>query len=161
MSVRILSPKDVIARLDHAQLAGPPVTKNFLHVFSSAGCLLNCEDEKTLTERLPQNQPANLIAQSARMERKKVRSTRREHWAEFREVRKEWFTASEISASVLQGCGSCTILKSILLQLFFPDQDCLPGDYEFSVASNFEIRQRKAGAEESVEVIQLFQPLGM
>lgn len=160
MAVKIASAKDAIAFVEHAQHAGPPITKNILNVFCTSGCLLNCEDESTLTDSLLPCMPAGIVVQSARMARRQAHVVRNEHWAEFRRLRKEWFAAHEISASALQGCGSCSIIGAIILQLFFPNEHQLPGDREFSVTSNFEIRQRQLGAEVPVECIQLFQPPG-
>jgi hypothetical protein len=157
MSVKTLSREEVHALVDNAQLAGPPVTRNFFDVFGTTGCLLDCENGTTLREKIVQHKIRNATQSS----RREGSAARKQRWADSRGPGRKWFNANEILASATQGCGSCSTLRKIILQVFFPNQQDLPDDCEYFVSRHFEISQREPGAEESVEVFQLFQPPGM
>jgi hypothetical protein len=113
MSVTIINTKDAIAIVDNAQRVAPQVTKSFFDVFGTTGCLLNCEDKKTLEQNIQHNK-----TKYDKTDRKGVRLARKEFLTRCHESCQEWFTASEITASAAQGCGSCSALRQIIQNLF-------------------------------------------
>jgi hypothetical protein len=159
MSVIIANYKEAIAFAENARCAAPQVKKNFFDVFGTPGCLLNCEDERTVNQNFQYDKTKHVI--HSRTERKKVRLARKKYLAEFHETRQEWFTASEIIASAAQGCGSCSALRQIIQNSFFGNEQGLSNRYEYSVPQNFDLKRRPIDTEGSVETIQLFQPPGM
>jgi hypothetical protein len=159
MSVTIINRKDINKVAEDAQRPTTPIIKSFYEVFGTSGCSLNCQASHN-HEQSMQN--------IATMHPNKSRSGRRERWqaragyqTELDESQEEWFEASKISASAGQGCGSCGILYQ-LIKLLFPDNHIFPIiDYEYSISHEFAIRRRPKQEQESVEVIELFQPSGM
>jgi hypothetical protein len=130
MSVRVISPDAAVEAVKNFKRTSAQVRKNFFEVFDTSGCLLNCECER-------------LHARS----RKNTK-------------RKEWFTASEIAASVLKGCRSCYVLNLIIQESFLRSEHSVSSTDQYSISRNFELKRLPAG-EKTVEMIQLFQPSGM
>jgi uncharacterized protein YnzC (UPF0291/DUF896 family) len=159
MSVIIANYKDAIAFAKDAQCAAPQVKKNFFDVFGTSGCLLNCEDERTVNRNFQYNKMKHVIHSKA--ERKKVRLARKKYLAEFRKTCQEWFTASEIIASAAQGFGSCSVLRQIIQSSFSGNEQGLSNIYEYSVLQDFDLIRRPISAEGPVETVQLFQPPGV
>ena len=169
MSVKIVNDKDAIAIVKKVQVAAasnkaqgtPPQAKkkNFFDVFGTAGCQLNCQDERMLGQIFPDNKTNS--GANTTSKKKTARSARRNHFSRYLESWQEWFTAGEITASGAQGCGSCRILNQILQNLFSGNQHGLSDQYQYSLTWTFELRRRPIAQQDSVETIQLFQPPGM
>jgi len=158
MSVQILTPEDAIAIVERCDPAVPFITENFQRVFETTGCLLNCKDEKVLEEHL--HSEKEKYDYKTRQQKKGVIAARKIELNQFRESRQVWFTASEITTSATQGCGSCAVLLAILIKTFFQSEQDLPNDYEYSIAQDFEMRYRRSGTVEPLVIAQLFQPSG-
>jgi hypothetical protein len=156
MSVIVLNPKDIPSSSQGPDVTRLPVFKNFFDVFGTNGCQLNCNDERTLDANL--HGEKTRAAVKTRKEKKKITFERKTQISHFRESRKTWFDTTAIKASVEQGCNSCNILLKILVALFFRDTNDLSECYEYSIAQDFEVKYRRLGEEESIAIVQLFQP---
>ena len=128
MSVTIINTKDAIAIAENAQRLTPQVTKtlwkNFFDVFGTTGCLLNCEVKRTLEHKVQ-----DIKGKNDNNDASGVGLARKITLLHFRRSCKEWFTASEITKSAAQGCGSCTAIKQIIRNLFSPNKQDLSGEY--------------------------------
>jgi hypothetical protein len=162
MSLTLLDCMDAIAIADtNTQRPVPKVTKSFFDVFGTTGCRLNCQLQRTIEQNFQHNKVKHVA--HSRTERKWVRAARKEHHNQCSGSHQEWFTASDITASSAQGCGSCSILRQIIQNLFSENEQGLSGRYEYSIPylGSFEIKRRPLqDSKEPVEIIQLFQPPG-
>jgi hypothetical protein len=158
MSVTILPSDKALTVIDDSKCTGPSVTANFFNVFGTTNCLLNCKDERILDLQLYGEKTKQ--GAKTRREKKKITYEHKLQLNEFRESRQDWFTATTIKRSASQGCGSCSILQKIIIAIFFHESNCLPDQYEYSIAQDFEIRYRNVGKDETIATVQLFQPPG-
>ncbi|KAH8724267.1 hypothetical protein GQ44DRAFT_284168 [Phaeosphaeriaceae sp. PMI808] len=158
MSVRVLDLQDAIAYIDKCKHAKESVTKNFQDVFGTAGCLLNCNYERTFEDDL-RGEKAEYASKTSQR-RKDLSHNRKLQCSKFRESRQTWFAGSKFVASAAQGCQSCSCLMKIFLGIFFQGAQDLPDSFEYSVSQNFEIRYRLPGNVDAVAIARLFQPQG-
>jgi hypothetical protein len=159
MLVAIVSNEDAIAIISNAQSVVPQVTKSFFEVFGTTGCLLNCEGGGTFEQNFQKDKKNQDLHSMSK--RKGNWWARKKYTIEYCKSRQEWFSASEITASSAQGCGSCGVLEQIIQNLFSRNEQGLTCEYEFSVSLDFELRRRPLGREGQIEIVQLFQPPGM
>ena len=130
--------------------------KNFFDVFGTTGCQLNCQELGQIHAENKTNDNAH-----SRAERKRARSNRRTNLKQSLGSRQEWFTAQQIGASIASGCGSCSALSHLFKNSFSGNQQVLSDKYQYSLTLDFELRRRPLTKQDPVEIIQLFQPLGM
>jgi hypothetical protein len=158
MSVKFIYRQDIIKLVDNDEqplaFTTPAKKKNFYNVFGTTGCLLNCENERIVEQTLRYDKTEHV-----EYKRERERVARKQHRAESRISRREWFSARELAQSVEQGCGSCSVLSKIILNIF-PVCGELSSAYEYSVSHEFELRRRLSSGEGKVEIVQLFQPPG-
>jgi hypothetical protein len=155
MSVSIIDREDIIKAAENAQPAPIQTLKNFYDVFGTTGCLLNCEEERTMEQNFRYNETGYHGSK-----KRGERIARCKHLKQSRGSRQEWFNASEITQSAKQGCGSCSVLSQIIQNVFSGCKE-LSSAYEYSVHYDFKLRRRLSSLEGEMEVVQLFQPPGM
>jgi hypothetical protein len=154
MSVKLVNLKVPGIPLIDAKLTAQRVTKTFFDVFGTTGCLLNCEAEKNLEDQFEYNKEKYDI--KSKQDRKRVRAARAAHIKQHKGSRQDWFIASEIKASAARGCGSCSVLRQVIQNLFSEDEQ-LGDEPEYSVSRDFQLSRRVWGGETPDVVIQLFQ----
>jgi hypothetical protein len=159
MSVTLVDYQDFIETFDNVQQSAVQSTKTFFDVFGIAGCLLNCEFDRLMSQRLDSDKSNH--PRISRKEKKQIAFSRAEDLKQLTRPRKEWFPAHEIAQSAAQGCGSCNVLGQIILLLYSENDQDLSIEHEYSVSRTFALRRRPQGRKEPEEVIQLFQPRGM
>ena len=122
----------------------------------TTGCLLNCEVKRTLEHNVHPHK-----TKDDKFDGREVRLARKKILVHYYESRQQWFTATEITTSAAQGCGSCSTVGEMFRNLFPGNEQGLSGEYEYSISLEFVLGRRPLGKEEPVEIIELFQPLGM
>jgi hypothetical protein len=156
MSVKVVNYRDVVAIADNAERAAPQATKNFFDVFGTTGCMLNCQQDRNLGQKF-QYSNTRLLSHKAKQA---VYAARIKDEKEYCGSRQEWFTASEITVSAGQGCGSCSVIREIIRSSFSQSEHNVFDEYQYSVSLHFELRRRPRGEVKPVEIVHLFQPYG-
>ncbi|KAK3718637.1 hypothetical protein LTR37_004854 [Vermiconidia calcicola] len=156
MLVEVLSQGEAIAAVENLEPVDPPITKSFFRTFGTNGCLLNCG----LLESHYQHNKAD-DGSSSQAGKKLAKSMRKQRDQLFYKSIQKWFTATQMTASAAQGCGSCDILYQIFCRSYQQNENVLFDEYEYSVSDTFGLERRRHAVPESAQLVQLFQPRGL